>query len=113
MQSTTQMLLLKILTTKSLEQIFLKLKNAGLVRAVKGPGGGYVLSRALEEISIKEIIDAAEEKMEMTRCGNSLEKACGKNNTRCATHHLWNGLGNHINAYLRNISIKDVIENRV
>jgi len=101
------------ISIRYLEQIFLKLKNAGLVRAVKGPGGGYVLSRALEEISIKEIIDAAEEKMEMTRCGNSLEKACGKNNTRCATHHLWNGLGNHINAYLRNISIKDVIENRV
>ena len=101
------------ISIRYLEQIFLKLKNAGLVRSVKGPGGGYVLCKGLEEITIKEIIDAAEEKMEMTRCGNSLEKACQKNNTRCVAHNLWNGLGNHINTYLHNISIKDVIENRI
>lgn len=101
------------ISIRYLEQIFLKLKNAGLVKSVKGPGGGYILCKTLEEISIKEIIDAAEEKMEMTRCGNSIEKACQKNNARCSTHYLWSGLGNHINKYLRSISIKDVIENRI
>ena len=96
-----------------LEQIFAKLKNAGIVNAIKGPGGGYVLAKGLDQINIKHVIDAVEEKMMMTQCGNDLKKSCLKNNTKCSTHNLWHNLSNHINSYLNSISIKDVIENRL
>lgn len=96
-----------------LEQIFAKLKTAGIVSSIKGPGGGYLITKQLDQINIKAIIDAVEEKTRMTQCGNDLNNRCLKNNTKCATHNLWHNLGNHINNYLNNISIKDVIENKL
>ena len=51
-----------------LEQIFLKLKKADIVRSVKGPGGGYFLNIPSESLNIIEIIDAVEENTKMTRC---------------------------------------------
>jgi Rrf2 family iron-sulfur cluster assembly transcriptional regulator len=96
-----------------LEQIFNKLKSANLVTSIKGPGGGYVLARPIDEISIKQIIDAVGENFEMTRCGNNPEKRCTTKNTKCFTHDLWNVLSTKINQYLSNISIKDVIENNL
>ena len=96
-----------------LESIFCKLKNAGLVKAVKGPGGGYSLARPLGQISIKEIIDAVEEKIQMTKCGNMPNKSCVPNGAKCFTHDLWNGLSQHISDYLSNISIQDVVESNL
>jgi Rrf2 family iron-sulfur cluster assembly transcriptional regulator len=96
-----------------LEQIFNKLRCANLVRSIKGPGGGYVLARPTEEISIKQIIEAVGESFEMTRCGNNPEKNCHAKNTKCFTHDLWNNLSAKINQYLNDISIKDVIENNL
>src|SRR6185369_12816722 len=58
------------ITVAYLEQIFSKLKNAGLVKSVRGPGGGYVLARCSNEIKIADIINAVEEKIKMTRCGS-------------------------------------------
>ncbi len=96
-----------------LEQIFNKLKCANLVTPIKGPGGGYILARSAQEISIKQIIDAVGESLEMTRCGNNPEKRCLAKNTKCFTHNLWNNLSGKINQYLNDISIKDVIENNL
>jgi Rrf2 family iron-sulfur cluster assembly transcriptional regulator len=96
-----------------LEQIFCKLKNAGLVNAFKGPGGGYTLARSVGQISIKHIIDAVEESLEMTKCGNDKHKRCLKQSAKCFTHDLWQNLGDQIALYLSGISIKDVIENNL
>lgn len=94
-----------------LEQIFLKLKRANLVRSVKGPGGGYHLNMPSKEISIESIIDAVEENLKMTRC--SKDKNCRKNGVNCKTHELWKGLGRHIRAYFANISIADVVSDEI
>ena len=94
-----------------LEQIFLKLKKANLVRSVKGPGGGYHLNLSSKEISIENIVDAVEENLKMTRC--SKDKNCRKNGVNCKTHDLWKGLGRHIRAYFANISIDDVISGEI
>ena len=53
-----------------LEQLFMKLRRAGLVTAVRGPGGGYRLARIPAEISIAEIMLAADESVRMTRCSS-------------------------------------------
>jgi Rrf2 family transcriptional regulator, iron-sulfur cluster assembly transcription factor len=91
-----------------LEQIFRKLKAGGVVKAMRGPGGGYVLARSAEKIRISEIVEAVEESLKMTRCDAHKTSGCMSNKSRCLTHDLWDGLGNHIHDYLAAISLADV-----
>lgn len=90
-----------------LEQIFSRLRKAGLVESVKGPGGGYVLAKDCKQITIDEIIKAMGEPIKMTRCGN-VKKSCISTNSKCKTHHLWNGLENKIYEYFNSISLADI-----
>lgn len=92
-----------------LEQLFAKLRAAEIVKSMKGPGGGYIITRSLNQISIKEVIDAVGEKVEMTKCSNNLAKSCLEKGVKCSTHDLWEELGNKINGYLGSISIADLI----
>ena len=92
-----------------LEQIFLMLRKAALVKSVKGPKGGYVINSPLDELRIASIIDAVNENIEMTRCGTKAMNNCMPNNTKCNTHYLWYGLSNHIRNYLEAISVADVM----
>jgi Rrf2 family transcriptional regulator, iron-sulfur cluster assembly transcription factor len=89
-----------------LEQIFAKLKKAGLVEAVRGPGGGYTLARASGAIRIADIVDAAEESIKMTRCGEAT--SCVATSAKCLTHDLWEGLEQHIHGYLSGLTLADI-----
>ena len=91
-----------------LEQIFMKLRRAGLVKSSRGPGGGYVLSREASEITILEIMEAVEEPVQMTRCSLETVGGCVAGH-RCLTHGLWQDLGLHIKSFLRQTSLADVI----
>lgn len=95
-----------------LEQIFARLRKAGIVRSVRGPGGGYQLEKAAHETHIAEIIDAAEESIKMTRC-NVEDYGCMSKKARCLTHDLWDGLGRQIEGYLKGISLADVCAQRI
>ena len=95
------------ITIPYLEQIFRKLKSGGLVKPTRGPGGGYVLSRGSDEIYISQIVEAVEESLKMTRCEMN-QPGCMSNKSRCLTHDLWDGLGDHIHDYLAAISLADV-----
>lgn len=88
-----------------LEQLFNKLKKSELVNSVKGPGGGYILAKMPEEISILSIMQAVGEDIKMTSCND--KKTCIKNGP-CFTHNLWNGLGKQISIYLASTSLKDI-----
>lgn len=92
-----------------LEQIFAQLRKAKVVRAVKGPKGGYIIDAKLEHIKIANIIDAVDENIEMTRCSRKTSKSCTPNNVKCNTHNLWLGLSIHIRDYLNNISVADML----
>ncbi len=96
------------ITAPYLEQIFRKLKLGGLVVSVRGPGGGYVLSRGAEKIYVSEIVEAVDESLKMTRCDSHKTSGCMSNKSRCLTHDLWEGLGKHIHDYLAAISLSDV-----
>ena len=88
-----------------LEQIFVFLRKNNIVKSIKGPGGGYILSKNKSEISVSDIIKAIDEPIKMTRC--SIEKqSCNSNKTKCKTHHLWHGLENRIYDYLGSISLE-------
>lgn len=90
-----------------LEQIFVKLRKCNIVSSVKGPGGGYILSRNLSEISIAEIIHAVEEPMKIVRCTNDGVTGCMPKGAKCATHDLWDQLGVRIEDYLSSITLED------
>ncbi len=95
-----------------LEQIFAKLKRAHIVQSVRGPGGGYKLSKPAEEMTIAEIVLASEEAIKMTRCGGEV-KVCMSTKTQCLTHDLWEGLGEHIHDYLSKLTLADVVARKV
>ena len=90
-----------------LEQLFAGLRNKKLVRGVRGPGGGYYLGRAAEEISIADIICAVDEWVEFTRCNGGGEAQDGKNSV---THELWDDLSKDIYNFLGEISVADLIK---
>jgi Rrf2 family iron-sulfur cluster assembly transcriptional regulator len=96
-----------------LEQLFAKLRRGGLVRSVRGPGGGYRLSRTAVEIRVADIIVAVDEPMTATRCKAGSPKGCTGTSSRCVTHDLWEELGRQIQVFLSSVSLADVVEKRV
>lgn len=96
-----------------LEQLFAKLRRAGLVRSVRGPGGGYRLSHAAGEVRIADIIMAVDEPIAATRCKTGSPKGCAAGGARCLTHDLWEELGQQIHVFLSSVSLADVVEKRV
>ena len=85
-----------------LEQLFAKLRQQELVSSVRGPGGGYRLSRGCDDINVAEIIDAVNECIDATNChgkGN-----CHKGDI-CLTHHLWDDLSHQIHSFLSSITL--------
>jgi Rrf2 family iron-sulfur cluster assembly transcriptional regulator len=89
-----------------LEQLFGKLRRAGLVDSVRGPGGGYNLARHAVDISVSDVIVAVDEPIDQTRCGGM--QNCHDDH-RCLTHDLWTGLNDHIFAYLGSVSLGQLI----
>ncbi|MBI2978169.1 MAG: Rrf2 family transcriptional regulator [Rhodospirillales bacterium] len=96
-----------------LEQLFGKLRRGGLVKSVRGPGGGYLLARTAGETRIADIILAVDEPIKAVRCTPGSPAGCKINKTRCLTHDLWEELGNKIYLYLNSVSLADVVEKRV
>lgn len=91
-----------------LEQILNKLRKAGLVRSVKGPGGGYLLAKEPGHITIAEILKELEGPVAITSCLDP-EEGCSRVEG-CVTHLLWRSLGAKIEAFLETITLKDLLE---
>lgn len=96
-----------------LEQLFGKLRRGGLVKSVRGPGGGYLLAHAAADTRIADIILSVDEPIKTTRCTPGSPAGCKSNKSRCLTHDLWQELGNKIFLYLSSVSLADVVDDRV
>jgi len=94
-----------------LEQLFGKLRKAGLVESVRGPGGGYRLARSAEEIAVANIILAVDEPLRVTRCEGDAVDGCVKGE-RCCAHDLWSSLGRQMMYFLASITLEDVVAKR-
>lgn len=90
-----------------LEQLFSRLRRQNLVVSVRGPGGGYRLSRGAGEVFIAEVVDAVSESLDTTRCGNKGDCQKGE---KCLTHHLWSDLSDQIHQFLSEISLGDLMK---
>src|SRR5260370_18078552 len=95
-----------------LEQLCAKVRRGGLVTSVRGPGGGYRLSRPSGELRIADIILAVDEPIAATRCKTGSAKGCTKTGARCVTHDLWEELGHQIHIFLSSVSLADVVMRR-
>ena len=95
-----------------LEQLFARLRRRGLVKSVRGPGGGYRLAQPAADLYVADIVTAVEEPLEAVRCTSST-KGCMPGGERCLTHDLWDDLGRHIHDYLASVSLADVVSGRM
>ncbi|MEH6825011.1 MAG: Fe-S cluster assembly transcriptional regulator IscR [Motiliproteus sp.] len=89
-----------------LEQLFAKLRRNGLVKSVRGPGGGYQLSRDKAQIFVVQVIDAVNESVDATGCNSKGD--CHEGDA-CLTHHLWCDLSEQIHSFLSGISLEDLV----
>jgi Rrf2 family iron-sulfur cluster assembly transcriptional regulator len=89
-----------------LEQLFSKLRKHGLVTGVRGPGGGYRLAKTADKISIADIIQSVDEKLDMTKCGG---KGDCSNGEKCLTHQLWFDLSCRLYEFLSGIKLNQYV----
>ena len=98
-----------------LEQLFVRLRRAGIVESVRGPGGGYLLARPAADLRIAEVMAAVDERLNAMGCDGKWEdgQGCGKSKEACLTHSLWEQLSAHVHVFLSQTSIADVIGNKM
>lgn len=94
-----------------LEQLFARLRRRGLVKSLRGPGGGYRLAREAQNTNIADIVMAVDEPLRATRCGKS--KGCMLKGERCMTHDLWEEMGRQLETYLASVSLEDLVSGRL
>ena len=94
-----------------LEQLFGKLRRAGLVASARGPGGGYILARAADEIAMSDVIQSVDEELKVTRCSGDAVDGCVKGE-RCCAHDLWSSMGRQMMHFLESVTLDDVVAKR-
>ena len=90
-----------------LEQLFAKLRRASLVKSVRGPGGGYLLDTAAEDITLTQIIEAVDENIDLRRCKGMNTCHSGK---QCISHQLWCEVSDQIRTFLSSKNLQQVID---
>ena len=93
-----------------LEQLFLKLKNKEIVYSIRGPRGGYRLSKKPEDIKLSIIFSAVDEEIKTVKCNKKSKRSCNGKSIKCITHNLWDEVETLINTFFDNKSLKDVLE---
>jgi len=91
-----------------LEQIFFKLRKAGLVSSIRGPGGGFRFAQPLDKLTAKQILDAAGEELELTFCDKHSNNC--KRIGECMCHSIWQETHAMINAYFSSLTLASILE---
>ncbi len=94
-----------------LEQLFVKLRRAGLVDSVRGPGGGYRLAKAASAIRISDILSAVDETVSAMHTGAAASGAVSGTRAQSLTNRLWEGLSAHVYVFLHQTRLSDVVGN--
>ena len=91
-----------------LEQIFFKLRKANIVSSTRGPGGGFCFAQSLDKLSVKQILDAAEEEVELTFCDKH-DKKCERIGD-CISHFVWQDAHELLKKYFSEITLASILE---
>lgn len=94
-----------------LEQLFVKLRRAGLVTAVRGPGGGYKLARGASDIRVVDVLAAVDETVDAMHKGAGASGGSSGSRAQSLTNRLWEGLSAHVYVFLHQTRLSDVIKN--
>ena len=94
-----------------LEQLFVKLRRAGLVTSVRGPGGGYRLARAPEAIRISEVMAAVDETVSALHQGAGASGGVSGSRAQSMTNRLWESLSAQVYVFLHQTRLSDVVGN--
>ncbi|ASP21614.1 HTH-type transcriptional regulator IscR [Antarctobacter heliothermus] len=94
-----------------LEQLFVKLRRAGLVESVRGPGGGYRLARLPAEIRVVEVLAAVDETVDAMHVGAGASGGLSGSRAQSMTNRLWQSLSAHVYVFLHQTRLSDVVEN--
>ena len=95
-----------------LEQIFFKLRKAGIVKSVRGPGGGFMFAKSLDKISVYEILDAAGEELDITDCDKN-GKACIFSGKNCSSHSVWKDLTHILKDYFCSLTLEMILTKEI
>ena len=96
-----------------LEQLFVKLRRAGLVESVRGPGGGYRLAKAASEIRVVDILGAVDETVSAMHQGAGASGGSSGSRAQSMTNRLWEGLSAHVYVFLHQTRLSDVVGNEL
>lgn len=96
-----------------LEQLFVKLRRAGIVESVRGASGGYRLAKEADEIKVSDILEAVDESMDALQAGFGISGTNTGTRAQSLTNRLWEGLSAHIYVFLHRCALSDIIENRL
>ena len=96
-----------------LEQLFVKLRKAGVVESVRGPGGGYRIAKGPEGTRISDVMAAVDERLNAMGCDGEAGQGCGGSKAVCLTHNLWEQLSAHVYVFLNQTTIADVVEDKM
>lgn len=96
-----------------LEQLFVRLRRAGLVESVRGPGGGYRLARDPAEIPISEVLEAVDETVSALHTGAGATGAVSGTRAQSLSNRLWESFSAHVYVFLYETSLADVVGNRM
>jgi len=96
------------ISEKYLEQIVPLLKSAQLIRSQRGSAGGYTLTRASEDITVKDIVEVLEGSLNPTDCSAGYD-VCDRKD-RCVTSDIWNRFGKNIQEFLSSVPLSELVE---
>ena len=94
-----------------LEQLFVKLRRAGVVDSVRGPGGGYRLARSPSEIRVSDVLEAVDETVSAMHKGAGASGGLSGSRAQSLTNRLWEGLSAHVYVYLHQTRLSDIVGN--
>lgn len=96
-----------------LEQLFVKLRRAGLVESVRGPGGGYRLARAASAIRVSEILEAVDETVSAMHTGAGASGGVSGSRAQSLTNRLWESLSAHVYVFMHQTRLSDIVQNEL
>lgn len=108
--STTSISVRQDLSERYLEQLMSLLKKAGLVKSVRGAGGGYILAREMKDISVGDVLRALEGSLEPVECAGLEPDGDCKASDSCVTKYVWQRINESISRTVDEISLEQLVE---
>lgn len=97
------------ISERYLEQLMGLLKKSGLVKSIRGAGGGYMLAKDLEDISVGDVLRALEGNLELVDCPGLVPEDGCKSADSCVTKYVWKRINDSINQAVDEIKLDQLV----